>query len=178
MIIERDSGLGRPSFVCELHEFFQNFDFLFDVVLRKPESISAPRSRSLGGHPPGQQSRLFVATCREVLRPTAFWRVILPVPNPIRTTKEFDMKPSVISGASIAAAAAALIFTVALAPAANAAAGGQGHCVGANACKGKSACKSAKNACNGKNGCKGQGFLVLTKAQCDKIEGAKFEPNS
>jgi hypothetical protein len=87
------------------------------------------------------------------------------------------MKIAVKTGASIAAAAAALIFTGALAPAAHAAAGGQGHCVGANACKGKSACKTAKNACNGQNGCKGQGFLVLTRDQCDEIKGAKFEAN-
>jgi hypothetical protein len=36
-----------------------------------------------------------------------------------------------------------------------------------NACKGQSACKSAGNSCKGMNSCKGQGFLELTKAQCD-----------
>jgi hypothetical protein len=26
------------------------------------------------------------------------------------------------------------------------------------------------------NACKGQGYLEMTKAECDKIEGAEFEP--
>ncbi len=86
------------------------------------------------------------------------------------------MKPSLRSGTSIAAAAAALIITGALAPAAHAAEEGKGHCVGANACKGKSACKTAANDCAGKNACKGKGFLSMTKAECDEIEGAPFEP--
>ncbi len=86
------------------------------------------------------------------------------------------MKPSLRSGTSIAAAAAALIITGALAPAAHAAEEGKGHCVGANACKGKSACKTAANDCAGKNACKGKGFLSMTKAECDEIEGATFEP--
>jgi len=86
------------------------------------------------------------------------------------------MKLSIRSGTSIAAAAAALILTGALAPAAIAAEEGQGHCVGANACKGKSACKTAANECKGQNACKGKGFLAMTKEECDKIEGATFEP--
>jgi hypothetical protein len=81
------------------------------------------------------------------------------------------------SGASIAAAAATLILAgVALAPVSHAAQV-KGHCVGANACKGHGACKSASNACKGQNACKGKGFLVLTKAACDKIKGATFESN-
>lgn len=86
------------------------------------------------------------------------------------------MKPTLRSGVSIAAAAATLILSGALAPAAHAAEEGQGHCVGANACKGHSACKTAANECKGMNACKGQGFLAMTKVECDKIEGAKFEP--
>ncbi len=86
------------------------------------------------------------------------------------------MKPSVRSGTTIAAAAAALIITGALAPAAHAAEEGKGHCVGANACKAKSDCKTAANACKGQNDCKGKGFLTMTKEECEKIEGAKFEP--
>ncbi len=85
------------------------------------------------------------------------------------------MKLANRSGASIAAAAAALFLAgAAVAPAAYADEA-KGHCVGANACKGQSACKSASNACKGLNACKGQGFLALTKAECAKIEGAKFE---
>lgn len=86
------------------------------------------------------------------------------------------MKLSFRSGASIAAAAATFIITgAALAPAPHAEEG-KGHCVGANACKGNSACASATNACKGQNACKGKGFLSMTKAECDKIEGATFEP--
>ena len=85
------------------------------------------------------------------------------------------MKPTLRSGASIAAAAATLILAGALAPAAHAAEEGKGHCVGANGCKGQAACKTAANECKGQNACKGQGFLAMTKADCDKIEGAKFE---
>jgi hypothetical protein len=79
------------------------------------------------------------------------------------------------SGSTIAAAAAALLLSGAVASPSFAATDAKGHCIGANACKGKSACKTAKNECGGQNSCKGQGFLELTKAECDKIEGAKFE---
>ena len=85
------------------------------------------------------------------------------------------MKPSARCGASIAAAAATLILAGAVAPAVHAEEG-KGHCVGANACKGQSACKTAANECKGLNACKGQGYLTMTKAECDKIKGAKFEP--
>jgi hypothetical protein len=79
------------------------------------------------------------------------------------------------STATIAAAAAALIVSgAALAPSVFAG-DAKGHCVGANACKGQGACKSASNACKGQNACKGKGFLAMTKAECAKIEGAKFE---
>lgn len=78
------------------------------------------------------------------------------------------------SGATLAAAAASLILAgAAMAPAAFA--GGEGHCVGANACKGTSACKTAANACKGQNACKGTGFTVTTKEDCAKVEGAKWE---
>jgi hypothetical protein len=86
------------------------------------------------------------------------------------------MKPASRSGAAIAVAAATLILTgAALAPVSNAEEA-KGHCVGANACKGQGACKSAANDCKGQNACKGKGFLSMTKADCDKIEGATFEP--
>jgi len=86
------------------------------------------------------------------------------------------MKVSVRSGASIAAAAAMLILTGSLATPVSAAEEGKGHCVAANACKGKSDCKTASNECKGLNACKGQGYLTMTKEECDKIEGATFEP--
>lgn len=79
------------------------------------------------------------------------------------------------SGTTIAAAAAALLLAgAALAPVAQAEEA-MGHCIGANSCKGQGACKSASNACKGQNACKGMGFLSLTKPECAKISGAKFE---
>ncbi len=85
------------------------------------------------------------------------------------------MKLAHRSGTTIAAAAAALLLAgAALAPIAQA---GEavGHCIGANACKGMGACKSASNACKGQNACKGKGFLALTKTECAKTPGTKFE---
>ena len=88
------------------------------------------------------------------------------------------MKIDVNSGAAIAAAAAALLIagTAVSAPVQIAADDAKGHCVGANACKGKSACKTATSECAGHNACKGKGFVEMTKEECDKIEGATFEP--
>lgn len=40
-------------------------------------------------------------------------------------------------------------------------------CEGVNSCKGHGECKSAHNACKGKNGCAGQGFVTMTRAECD-----------
>ena len=42
--------------------------------------------------------------------------------------------------------------------------------MGVNVCKGHNDCKTASNAC------KGQGYLTMTKEECDKFEGATFEP--
>jgi hypothetical protein len=71
----------------------------------------------------------------------------------------------VFSSATIATAAA-LLFNLGAIPVASAEEA-KAHCSGANACKGQSACKSAHNACKGQNSCKGQGFLELTKQECD-----------
>jgi hypothetical protein len=48
--------------------------------------------------------------------------------------------------------------------------------MGANACRGKSDCSAGASACGGatSNACKGKGYLLMTKAECDKIRGAKF----
>jgi hypothetical protein len=87
------------------------------------------------------------------------------------------MKIDIDSGAAIAAAAAALLIAgTALSAPMQMAAGEKGHCMGANACKGQSACKTEANACGGQNACKGKGFTETTKEECEKIEGAKFEP--
>ena len=87
------------------------------------------------------------------------------------------MKMTVKSGATLAAAAAALVLaTAGTAPVAQAAE--KGMCIGANSCKGHSACKTASSQCNGLNSCKGQGWLEMTEAECAKVEGAKFEKKS
>ena len=84
-------------------------------------------------------------------------------------------KPAVVSGFSLAIAAAALFAGAPAAQAGNPAASGSaqmGHCMGANACKGQSACKTATNACKGLNECKGQGFVELgSKAACESAGG-------
>ena len=86
------------------------------------------------------------------------------------------MKIDVKSGAAIAAAAAALLIAGAALSAPAMADDAKGHCMGANACKGQGACKSASNACKGQNACKGKGFMEMTKDECAKVEGGKFEP--
>jgi uncharacterized membrane protein len=86
------------------------------------------------------------------------------------------MKPASKSGAAIATAVAALIFTAPI-PVSVAHAGAKGKCIGANACKGQSDC-GGKDGCGGQNACKGKGYLMLTKKECDKIPGTKFEPES
>jgi hypothetical protein len=85
------------------------------------------------------------------------------------------MKLANRSGATIAAAAAALLLAgAAMAPMAQAGEA-TGMCIGANSCKGQGACKSASNSCKGQNACKGKGFVKLTKDDCGKIPGATFE---
>ena len=82
------------------------------------------------------------------------------------------MKLNAKSGAALAATAAALLMSGTIAVSTAQAADAKGHCVGANACGGKSACKTAKNECGGKNKCKGQGFVEMTKADCDAAAAA------
>ncbi len=82
------------------------------------------------------------------------------------------MKISVISGAAIAAAAAALLMA-GVASNSVRAEDAKIHCVGVNACKGQSACKTASSSCKGLNACKGQGFVEMTEADCTKAGGKK-----
>lgn len=90
--------------------------------------------------------------------------------------RETKMIVNVKSGTAIAAAAAALLLTGAVAAPVAFADDAKGHCVGGNACKGTSACKTATNACAGQNACKGQGMAEMTADECAKVEGGKFEP--
>lgn len=85
------------------------------------------------------------------------------------------MIDSTKSAVALAATAAALMLAGAVAAPTFAAKEMKGQCIGANACKGHGSCKSAANACKGLNACKGKGFVEMTKAECAKITGAKFE---
>ena len=80
------------------------------------------------------------------------------------------MKASKTTNVAMAVAAASL-FAFAPMSAVHAGEEAKVHCYGVNACKGQNDCKTAKNACKGKAACKGQGFLSMTKAECDKAEG-------
>jgi hypothetical protein len=84
------------------------------------------------------------------------------------------MNTTKVSGIAIAAVAASLFVLAPLATAADTAA--TGKCLGGNSCKGQSSCKSFDHGCKGQNSCKGKGFVVTTKADCDKA-GGKFEAN-
>lgn len=75
-----------------------------------------------------------------------------------------------VSGFALAATAAALLSVAPM----SATAAEKGKCVGANSCKGLSDCKMANTSCKGLNACKGQGFVSLTKAECD-AKGGTFE---
>ena len=75
------------------------------------------------------------------------------------------------SGVAVATAAA-MLFGTGLVSTAAAGSGSDAkiHCTGVNACKGQSACKSANNACKGQNSCKGQGFLEMSKKECQAAQ--------
>jgi hypothetical protein len=73
----------------------------------------------------------------------------------------------------LASAVAGLFLAGAPALAADEAAEGKVKCEGVNACKGHGECKTAHNACSGKNGCAGQGYVTMTKAECDAAKAKK-----
>ncbi len=86
------------------------------------------------------------------------------------------MKAAGKSGAAIATTAFALALSSAtlVSTATGASAAGEEakvHCMGANACKGHSDCKTANNACKGQNACKGEGFVGMTKEDCEAAGG-------
>ena len=76
-----------------------------------------------------------------------------------------------LSGAAVAAAAAALIATGFNAASVASTEEATVKCSGVNACKGMSACATATNACAGHNSCKGQGWIKTTKEECDQKGG-------
>lgn len=76
-------------------------------------------------------------------------------------------------GTMIAAVAAGLFLTGAVAALAEEKAGGDMvKCGGVNACKGHGGCAGADNSCKGKNGCKGKGVEEMSAADC-KAKGGK-----
>ena len=86
------------------------------------------------------------------------------------------MKTTVLSGAAVASAAAALILSgAAMAPAAAKTAKSV-HCSGINGCKGMGACKTASNSCKGQNACKGQGWVdAKSQKACEAKGGTVVE---
>lgn len=74
-----------------------------------------------------------------------------------------------ITGAALAAAAAGLLMTVAVAPV-QAQDAKKMQCEGVNACKGKNDCSTAKNGCKGMGACKGMGFMSMTQEECDRAK--------
>lgn len=81
------------------------------------------------------------------------------------------MKVIAKSGAVLAAAALSFAITGVAFTTAASAAEGKVMCSGVNSCKGHSECKTASNSCKGLNECKGQGWLGLTKADCEAQGG-------
>lgn len=78
-------------------------------------------------------------------------------------------KTTALKGLILATAAAGL-FAGGFAAAADMAPGaGQVRCEGVNSCKGKGDCMG-ENGCKGKNSCKGQGFLNLSKEECEAAQ--------
>lgn len=81
-------------------------------------------------------------------------------------------------GILLATAAAALFVSNPLiAEDVHPAAEGKVKCSGVNACKGTSECntKAALNACKGKNACSGQGWVSMTKEDCETKGGKVVE---
>lgn len=74
-----------------------------------------------------------------------------------------------LSGIALATAAAGL-FALAT-PSVGTAGEAKVQCYGVNSCKGHSACASANNACKGQNSCKGQGWIELSKKDCEDLGG-------
>jgi hypothetical protein len=81
---------------------------------------------------------------------------------------------NVLSGAAIAATAASLFLSGAVAVSPAMAEEAKVQCAGVNSCKGKSECATAKNSCQGQNACKGKGWLSMSEKQC-VAKGGKAE---
>ena len=77
-----------------------------------------------------------------------------------------------LAGLAIAATAAALFMKGCAATGGSSAdSNAKVHCDAGNSCKGMSVCKTANSSCKGQNACKGQGFVMLTPAECKTAGG-------
>ncbi|HEY1382798.1 MAG TPA: hypothetical protein VGF43_04240 [Dongiaceae bacterium] len=76
-----------------------------------------------------------------------------------------------ITGAALAATAAAMLLGGAVGLTSAPASADSVHCAGINACKGQGSCKSASNACKGQNSCKGQGWVEQGSAEACTAAG-------
>lgn len=79
------------------------------------------------------------------------------------------MNTATLKGLMLASAASALLLSPGFSTAATdmqPAGQGKVRCAGVNACKGQGDCASANN-CKGSNNCKGQGFLRMSKEECE-----------
>ena len=101
---------------------------------------------------------------------TAYTRHRSHRPNPTETNEEADIMQSRKFSSAALATTAALLFSAVPLSGALAADAAKVKCEGVNACKGKSACSTATSACAGQNACKGQGYLLLTKVECDQAK--------
>ena len=91
-----------------------------------------------------------------------------------------DVTQRVLLAASVAGLLAGLGAGAAHAEGPDAA--GKVPCYGINKCQGTGACGGAGRSCHGSNTGKGQGYLLLEKETCLKIEGGRLteqaEPSS
>jgi hypothetical protein len=76
-----------------------------------------------------------------------------------------------ITGATLAATAAAMLMGGTVSFTAAPASADSVQCSGINACKGQSACKTASNSCKGQNACKGQGWVEQSSAEACTAAG-------
>ena len=76
------------------------------------------------------------------------------------------------TGILMAATAAALFSTAGIVNAGETSKGSDHvKCSGVNACKGMSDCATASSACKGHNSCKGEGWLQMSRSECDAKGG-------
>ncbi|MFC6632966.1 hypothetical protein [Microbulbifer taiwanensis] len=84
-------------------------------------------------------------------------------------------RSKLLTGASLALAAAGLITSGATLADGDPAAKGEStdlvHCYGVNTCGGHNDCKTADNDCAGKSSCKGKGFVAMPSKACTDVGG-------